>query len=183
MVSNIPSYNSMFHHSAFIPAGRLIFDNLKKSIAYTLTSNIPEITPFLFFILVNIPLPLGTITILCIDLGTDMVSDINTTLNCFIIQFNNKTVYSNVALNVSEMHVRKHDTRWQCWDIFYHSMFRKTKSKMKQRVSSVRYQPSHWPMKQQRATSWSVSPETLWGTNWSTRDSSASPMDRLVRGV
>lgn len=57
----------------FLPLGRLIFDNLKKSIAYTLTSNIPEITPFLFFIIVNIPLPLGTITILCIDLGTDMV--------------------------------------------------------------------------------------------------------------
>lgn len=56
-----------------LSSGRLIFDNLKKSIAYTLTSNIPEITPFLFFILVNIPLPLGTITILCIDLGTDMV--------------------------------------------------------------------------------------------------------------
>lgn len=57
----------------FSQSGRLIFDNLKKSIAYTLTSNIPEITPFLFFIIVNIPLPLGTITILCIDLGTDMV--------------------------------------------------------------------------------------------------------------
>ena len=57
-------------------AGRLIFDNLKKSIAYTLTSNIPEITPFLMFIVANIPLPLGTITILCIDLGTDMVSAI-----------------------------------------------------------------------------------------------------------
>lgn len=54
-------------------SGRLIFDNLKKSIAYTLTSNIPEITPFLLFIIANIPLPLGTVTILCIDLGTDMV--------------------------------------------------------------------------------------------------------------
>lgn len=53
--------------------GRLIFDNLKKSIAYTLTSNIPEITPFLLFIILGIPLPLGTVTILCIDLGTDMV--------------------------------------------------------------------------------------------------------------
>ena len=53
--------------------GRLIFDNLKKSIAYTLTSNIPEITPFLLFILASIPLPLGTITILFIDLGTDLV--------------------------------------------------------------------------------------------------------------
>ncbi|XP_064149563.1 sodium/potassium-transporting ATPase subunit alpha-3 [Loxodonta africana] len=57
-----------------VEEGRLIFDNLKKSIAYTLTSNIPEITPFLLFIMANIPLPLGTITILCIDLGTDMVS-------------------------------------------------------------------------------------------------------------
>ncbi|MGH0157601.1 UNVERIFIED_CONTAM: hypothetical protein FKN15_033963 [Acipenser sinensis] len=56
-----------------VEEGRLIFDNLKKSIAYTLTSNIPEITPFLFFIMANIPLPLGTVTILCIDLGTDMV--------------------------------------------------------------------------------------------------------------
>lgn len=58
-----------------VEEGRLIFDNLKKSIAYTLTSNIPEISPFLAFILCDIPLPLGTVTILCIDLGTDMVSD------------------------------------------------------------------------------------------------------------
>jgi sodium/potassium-transporting ATPase subunit alpha len=57
-----------------VEEGRLIFDNLKKSIAYTLTSNIPEISPFLVFILADIPLPLGTVTILCIDLGTDMVS-------------------------------------------------------------------------------------------------------------
>ncbi|KAK0397103.1 hypothetical protein QR680_001983 [Steinernema hermaphroditum] len=55
-----------------VEEGRLIFDNLKKSIAYTLTSNIPEISPFLTFILFGIPLPLGTVTILCIDLGTDL---------------------------------------------------------------------------------------------------------------
>ncbi|KAJ8268539.1 hypothetical protein COCON_G00137110 [Conger conger] len=60
-----------------VEEGRLIFDNLKKSIAYTLTSNIPEITPFLFFIIASIPLPLGTVTILCIDLGTDMVPAIS----------------------------------------------------------------------------------------------------------
>ncbi|XP_047697017.1 sodium/potassium-transporting ATPase subunit alpha-4 isoform X5 [Prionailurus viverrinus] len=60
-----------------VEEGRLIFDNLKKSIAYTLTSNIPEITPFLLFIILSIPLPLGTITILCIDLGTDMVPAIS----------------------------------------------------------------------------------------------------------
>ena len=55
-----------------VEEGRLIFDNLKKSIAYTLTSNIPEISPFLIFILVQVPLPLSTIMILAIDLGTDM---------------------------------------------------------------------------------------------------------------
>lgn len=60
-----------------VEEGRLIFDNLKKSIAYTLTSNIPEISPFLMFIIADIPLPLGTITILCIDLGTDMVPAIS----------------------------------------------------------------------------------------------------------
>uniref|UniRef100_H2Z2K8 Potassium-transporting ATPase alpha chain 2 n=1 Tax=Ciona savignyi TaxID=51511 RepID=H2Z2K8_CIOSA len=60
-----------------VEEGRLIFDNLKKSIAYTLTSNIPEITPFLLFIMANIPLPLGTVTILFIDLGTDMLPAIS----------------------------------------------------------------------------------------------------------
>ncbi|GAB6023141.1 hypothetical protein CHUAL_007223 [Chamberlinius hualienensis] len=60
-----------------VEEGRLIFDNLKKSIAYTLTSNIPEISPFLLFIVADIPLPLGTVTILCIDLGTDMVPAIS----------------------------------------------------------------------------------------------------------
>ncbi|GFX55422.1 hypothetical protein TNCV_267101 [Trichonephila clavipes] len=60
-----------------VEEGRLIFDNLKKSIAYTLTSNIPEITPFLLFILADVPLPLGTVTILCIDLGTDLVPAIS----------------------------------------------------------------------------------------------------------
>merc|ERR1712158_313631 len=60
-----------------VEEGRLIFDNLKKSIAYTLTSNIPEISPFLLFIIADVPLPLGTVTILCIDLGTDMVPAIS----------------------------------------------------------------------------------------------------------
>merc|ERR1712128_273119 len=60
-----------------VEEGRLIFDNLKKSIAYTLTSNIPEISPFLLFILADVNQPLGTVTILCIDLGTDMVPAIS----------------------------------------------------------------------------------------------------------
>merc|ERR1711972_1153607 len=55
-----------------VEEGRIIFDNLKKSIAYTLSSNIPEITPFLVYIVFAIPLPLGTVTIPFIDLGTDL---------------------------------------------------------------------------------------------------------------
>jgi len=60
-----------------VEEGRLIFDNLKKSIAYTLTSNIPEIGPFLCYIVIRIPLPLSTVLILCVDLGTDMVPAIS----------------------------------------------------------------------------------------------------------
>lgn len=60
-----------------VEEGRLIFDNLKKSITYTLTSNIPEISPFLAYMVLGIPLGLGTVTILWIDLGTDMVPAIS----------------------------------------------------------------------------------------------------------
>ncbi len=55
-----------------VEEGRKIFSNLKKSIAYTLTSNIPEIIPFLVQITLKLPLALTTIMILCIDLGTDI---------------------------------------------------------------------------------------------------------------
>jgi sodium/potassium-transporting ATPase subunit alpha len=60
-----------------VEEGRLIFDNLKKSIGYTLSSNIPEILPFIMFIVFQVPLPLSTVLILCIDLGTDMVPAIS----------------------------------------------------------------------------------------------------------
>jgi sodium/potassium-transporting ATPase subunit alpha len=60
-----------------IEEGRVIFDNLKKSICYTLSSKTPEIMPFLTFLILDIPLALGAITILCIDLITDMVPAIS----------------------------------------------------------------------------------------------------------
>lgn len=56
-----------------VEEGRTIFDNIKKFIAYILTSNIPEILPFIAFVLLDIPLPLTVILILSIDLGTDIV--------------------------------------------------------------------------------------------------------------
>ncbi|MGH0148152.1 UNVERIFIED_CONTAM: hypothetical protein FKN15_012153 [Acipenser sinensis] len=63
--------------SSSLPTGRLIFDNLKKSIAYTLTKNIPELTPYLIYITVSVPLPLGCITILFIELATDIFPSVS----------------------------------------------------------------------------------------------------------
>ena len=56
-----------------VEEGRTIFDNIKKFIAYILTSNIPEILPFIAFVLLDIPLPLTVILILSIDLVTDIL--------------------------------------------------------------------------------------------------------------
>ena len=58
---------------AAVEEGRTIFDNIKKFIAYILTSNIPEILPFIAFVLLDIPLPLTVILILSIDLVTDIL--------------------------------------------------------------------------------------------------------------
>lgn len=55
-----------------IREGRLIFENLKKCVAYVLSSNVPEIIPFLLFIAIKIPLGISTISILIVDLGTDL---------------------------------------------------------------------------------------------------------------
>jgi magnesium-transporting ATPase (P-type) len=55
-----------------IREGRLIFENLKKCICYVITSNIPELIPFLLFIAMKIPLSIETIMIILIDVGTDI---------------------------------------------------------------------------------------------------------------
>jgi magnesium-transporting ATPase (P-type) len=58
---------------ASIEEGRAVFDNLRKFLTYILTSNIPEMVPYLAFVLFRIPLPLTIIQILAVDLGTDML--------------------------------------------------------------------------------------------------------------
>ncbi|HUX90346.1 MAG TPA: cation-transporting P-type ATPase [Gallionellaceae bacterium] len=58
---------------AAIEEGRAVFDNLRKFLTYILTSNIPELVPYLAFVLFKIPLPLTIIQILAVDLGTDML--------------------------------------------------------------------------------------------------------------
>ncbi|HEU5072965.1 MAG TPA: cation-transporting P-type ATPase [Polyangiaceae bacterium] len=56
-----------------IEEGRAIFDNMRKFTSYVLVSNGPEILPYLLYILFPIPLALGILHILLIDLGTDIV--------------------------------------------------------------------------------------------------------------
>ena len=58
---------------AAVEEGRTIFENIKKFIAYILTSNIPQILPFIAFVLLDVPLPLTVVLILAIDLGTDVL--------------------------------------------------------------------------------------------------------------
>jgi sodium/potassium-transporting ATPase subunit alpha len=56
-----------------IEEGRGIFDNIRKFISYIFASNIPEIVPYIAFVLFRIPLPLTIMQILAVDLGTDML--------------------------------------------------------------------------------------------------------------
>lgn len=60
-----------------IKGGRVVFDNIKKFILYILTSNMPEILPFLAMVLLSWPLALPVLLILAIDLGTDMIPAIS----------------------------------------------------------------------------------------------------------
>lgn len=55
-----------------IEEGRAVFHNIQLFITYTFSSNIPEIVPYLLFVLLRIPLPLTVMQILAVDLGTDM---------------------------------------------------------------------------------------------------------------
>jgi sodium/potassium-transporting ATPase subunit alpha len=56
-----------------IEEGRAVYENIRKFLTYILTSNIPELVPYLAFVLFRIPLPLTVIQILAVDLGTDML--------------------------------------------------------------------------------------------------------------
>lgn len=58
---------------AAIEEGRGVYANVRKFLVYILTSNVPELVPFLAFVLFRIPLPLTIVQILAVDLGTDMV--------------------------------------------------------------------------------------------------------------
>lgn len=56
-----------------VEEGRAVYDNIRKFITYILTSNVPEILPFIAYVLLPIPLPITVVQILSIDLITDVL--------------------------------------------------------------------------------------------------------------
>lgn len=58
---------------AAIEEGRAVYANIRKFLTYVLTHNIPELVPYLAFVLFRIPLPLTIFQILAVDLGTDVL--------------------------------------------------------------------------------------------------------------
>lgn len=56
-----------------VEEGRAVYENIRKFITYIFSSNVPEIVPYIAYVLFRIPLPLTIIQILAVDLGTDML--------------------------------------------------------------------------------------------------------------
>ncbi|MEW5823193.1 MAG: cation-transporting P-type ATPase [Pseudomonadota bacterium] len=56
-----------------IEEGRAVYDNIRKFITYVLSSNVPEILPFIAYVLLPIPLPMTVVQILSVDLITDIL--------------------------------------------------------------------------------------------------------------
>lgn len=56
-----------------IEEGRAVYENVRKFVTYILASNVPEMVPFIAFVLFRIPLPLTVMQILAVDLGTDLL--------------------------------------------------------------------------------------------------------------
>jgi magnesium-transporting ATPase (P-type) len=58
---------------AAIEEGRAVFENIRKFLTYILSSNVPELVPYLAFAFARVPLALTIVQILAVDLGTDLV--------------------------------------------------------------------------------------------------------------
>lgn len=56
-----------------IEEGRAVYDNIRRFVGYIFASNVPELLPFIFFVMFKVPLALTVMQVLAIDLGTDML--------------------------------------------------------------------------------------------------------------
>ncbi|KAI8613851.1 P-type cation-transporting ATPase [Chytriomyces sp. MP71] len=60
-----------------VQEGRLIFANLKKCIQYTVTHTIPEVIPFILWVVVPLPTMIGSLQILAVDLGFELFASLS----------------------------------------------------------------------------------------------------------
>ena len=56
---------------AAIEEGRAVFENIKKFITYIFAHLVPEAIPYIFYVILKIPVPITVMQILAIDLGTE----------------------------------------------------------------------------------------------------------------
>ena len=56
-----------------VEEGRLLFENIKKSVVYTLAANMPEVGALLGFFVLQVPLPLSIVLMLVLDLCTSVL--------------------------------------------------------------------------------------------------------------
>lgn len=64
------SFASIVHA---VESGRAIYENIRKFIVYVFAHNWAELTPFILYVMLNIPLPLLVVQVLAIDLGIDVI--------------------------------------------------------------------------------------------------------------
>ena len=60
-----------------VECGRVMFDNLKKSINYSIAVNIPEMAPVICYALIQVPMPLSAMLMVAICVGTDLAPAIS----------------------------------------------------------------------------------------------------------
>jgi len=58
---------------AAIEEGRAVFDNIKKFITYIFAHLVPEAIPYIFYVVLKIPVPITVMQVLAIDLGTEIL--------------------------------------------------------------------------------------------------------------
>lgn len=81
-----------------VEQGRLLFENMKKTIAYTLPHLWPEIAVVLLNLMLGFPLPLTALQIISVDLGTEMAPTIS-------------MAYEPAETDIMRKPPRKHETR------------------------------------------------------------------------
>ncbi|TKR77856.1 hypothetical protein L596_018757 [Steinernema carpocapsae] len=91
-----------------IEEGRLLFDNLRKTIAYTLTHSMPEVIPICLNFLFGLPMAITALQILSIDLGTEIAPAVS-------------LAYENAERDIMSKPPRKRTTRLVSFSLLFYS--------------------------------------------------------------